>query len=205
MKRNLLSVFFAGAGLILWTPAVDAHHSQSAEFDRSQTIDFTGIVKAVEWTNPHGYVQVEVEGVDGNLTVYRVEIQAPNGLYRAGWRNDSFGHLGQPVLFMEYGNAFGTRTRVEKLALCRLGRILARWPLRADRRKRQDRASFRSDRRESDAQIHRKSISSASLAFSSRWRAFCLRQRRQNADCLEPRILSASRSSRCRALRSSQP
>ena len=99
MKRNLLSVFFAGAGLILWTPAVDAHHSQSAEFDRSQTIDFTGIVKAVEWTNPHGYVQVEVEGADGNVSVYRVEIQAPNGLYRAGWRNDSV-KPGTVVTFM---------------------------------------------------------------------------------------------------------
>ena len=99
MKRNLLSIFFAGAGLILWSPAVDAHHSQSAEFDRSQTIDFTGIVEAVEWTNPHGYVQVEAEGADGNLTVYRVEIQAPNGLYRAGWRSDSV-KPGTVVTFM---------------------------------------------------------------------------------------------------------
>ncbi len=89
MTRNLLSVFLAGASLILAASAVFAHHSQSAEFDRSQTIEFTGTVQAVEWTNPHGYVQVEVEGTDGKVSVYRVEIQAPNGLYRNGWRRDS--------------------------------------------------------------------------------------------------------------------
>ena len=89
MTRILLSVCLTGASLILGASGVFAHHSQSAEFDRSKTIEFTGIVKAVGWTNPHGYVQVEVEGTDGNVSVFRIEIQAPNGLYRSGWRNNS--------------------------------------------------------------------------------------------------------------------
>ena len=92
MKQNLLrSVFLAVAGLFLSVGAVSAHHSQSAEFDRNRTIQFTGIVQDIGWTNPHGYVLVlvEAEGPDGNLLVYKVEIQAPNQLYRAGWRRDS--------------------------------------------------------------------------------------------------------------------
>ena len=77
------------AGLFLTATVASAHHSQSAEFDRDQPVAFTGVVKEVEWTNPHGYVQVEAKEADGRVSVYRVEIQAPNGLYRAGWRRDS--------------------------------------------------------------------------------------------------------------------
>jgi hypothetical protein len=90
MQRHLLrSVLVAAAGLLLGASAVLAHHSQSAEFDRNRTIEFTGIVQDIGWTNPHGYVLVEAEDPDGNLVVYKVEIQAPNQLYRAGWRRDS--------------------------------------------------------------------------------------------------------------------
>lgn len=90
MKQNLQRiVFLVVAGLFLSVGAVLAHHSQSAEFDRNRTIEFTGIVTDIGWTNPHGYVMVEAEGPDGNPLVYKVEIQAPNQLYRAGWRRDS--------------------------------------------------------------------------------------------------------------------
>ena len=89
MRRNLLTVFLVGAGLLLATTAVLAHHSQSAEFDESKPIEFTGVVKAIEWTNPHSYTQVETKGPDGNVVVYRVESTAPNQLFRAGWKRDS--------------------------------------------------------------------------------------------------------------------
>lgn len=89
MTGKLLVVFLVGGGLLLATATVFAHHSQSAEFDRNKPIEFTGVVKAIEWTNPHGYTRVEVKGPDGKILVYRVEFQAPNQLYRAGWRKDS--------------------------------------------------------------------------------------------------------------------
>ena len=43
-------------------------------------------MKAVEWTNPHAYIRVEAKDASGKVSVYRVEIMAPNGLYRNGWR-----------------------------------------------------------------------------------------------------------------------
>jgi ribonuclease HI len=89
MRRNLLTVFLVGAGLLLATTAVLAHHSQSAEFDRTKPVEFTGVVKAIEWTSPHGYTQVEAKGPDGKVVVYRVEFTAANQLFRAGWRRDS--------------------------------------------------------------------------------------------------------------------
>ena len=84
MIRNLNRLLLVAAGLLLGGVTALAHHSQSGEFDRNKQIEFSGTVKAIEWTNPHGYVQI-----DANGTIYRAEIQAPNGLYRAGWRKDS--------------------------------------------------------------------------------------------------------------------
>jgi Family of unknown function (DUF6152) len=86
MSRNLLIVFALAAALLLPAISLFAHHSQSGEFDNSKPLEFTGTVKAVEWTNPHAYIRVEVKDANGKVSAYRVEIMAPNGLYRNGWR-----------------------------------------------------------------------------------------------------------------------
>ena len=36
-----------------------AHHSVSAEFDTTKTINFTGTVKEINWGNPHIYTVVD--------------------------------------------------------------------------------------------------------------------------------------------------
>ena len=87
--HKILAVFLAGAILLAGGPVAIAHHSQSGEFDRDSTIEFSGVVKEVLWTNPHGYILIENTGDDGSLKVYKAEFRAPNALYRAGWRNDS--------------------------------------------------------------------------------------------------------------------
>ncbi len=89
MTRNLLTVFLVGSGLLLASVNVFAHHSQSGEFDNSKPLEFTGTVTVVEWTNPHAYVRVEAKDAGGKVSIYRVEIMAPNGLYRQGWRRDT--------------------------------------------------------------------------------------------------------------------
>ena len=88
MFRNLIFLV-TSAGLLLLATATFAHHSASAEFDDAKPLEFTGTVKLVEWVNPHGYVQVDVKDETGKIVTYRVEIMAPNGLYRAGWTKDS--------------------------------------------------------------------------------------------------------------------
>ena len=87
MTRNLLSLFVAGT-LLAAVPTV-AHHSLTAEFDTNKPITFTGIVKKVDWMNPHIYTHVEVKGPDGKVIDYRVEGGPPNALFRANWRPDS--------------------------------------------------------------------------------------------------------------------
>jgi hypothetical protein len=77
------------AFVLLVSAPVVAHHSISAEFDSSKPITFTGIVKKVDWTNPHIYTHVETKGPDGKTVVYKVEGGPPNGLFRQGWRKDT--------------------------------------------------------------------------------------------------------------------
>ena len=127
MKRNLLSVICAGAIVVLAASAALAHHSQSAEFDRNKTIEFTGTVKAVEWTNPHGYVQVEAVRTDGSVSVYRVEIRAPNGLYRDGWRRDSV-TPGTAVTFMGNPSRSSESTNVSGPLIMPNGSVAFRGP-----------------------------------------------------------------------------
>ena len=73
-----------------------AHHSTAAEFDNSRPITFTGVVKKVQWMNPHIYTLVETKGADGKPVVYRIEGGPPNALFRLGWRMDSL-HIGDTV------------------------------------------------------------------------------------------------------------
>src|SRR5262245_37788092 len=90
MRRKLFGIGLLVASLLLMTMTLVAHHSVSAEFDPNKTVEFTGgVVKVVEWTNPHIYTQVEVKGADGKATMYRVEGNPPNSLFRSGWRKDS--------------------------------------------------------------------------------------------------------------------
>jgi len=84
----LTILWLAGALIIAAVPAV-AHHSISAEFDTSKEITFTGVVKKIDWMNPHIYTHVEVKSPDGKMTVYKVEGGPPNALFRQGWRKDT--------------------------------------------------------------------------------------------------------------------
>ena len=88
MTRRLTILWLAGALIIAAVPAV-AHHSISAEFDTSKPITFTGVVKKIDWMNPHIYTHVEVKSPDGKMTVYKVEGGPPNALFRQGWRKDT--------------------------------------------------------------------------------------------------------------------
>src|SRR5215510_10314176 len=89
MRRNRLVALVTGAGLLLASMTLVAHHSVSAEFDTNKKVTFTGTVKKIDWMNPHIYTHVEVKQPDGKVIVYKVEGGAPNSLYRQGIRPDS--------------------------------------------------------------------------------------------------------------------
>ena len=63
-----------------------AHHS-FAIFDHTQTYTLKGNVVEWRWTNPHGYIELDVtEGPEG-IEYFTLELTSINMLRRAGWRS----------------------------------------------------------------------------------------------------------------------
>jgi hypothetical protein len=75
--------------LFLAAAPVLAHHSFDAEFDRSKPVKVTGVIKKVEWQNPH--IWFYVEGKDensGKTAVWGFSAGAPGTLTRRGIKRD---------------------------------------------------------------------------------------------------------------------
>lgn len=70
--------------------AAYAHHSY-AMFDESSKQTLTGVVKEFQWTNPHGWIHVEVTDEQGEAVVWSIESGAPAGMARQGWRPTTIG------------------------------------------------------------------------------------------------------------------
>jgi len=81
-------VLAVGACVSMWTArAAFAHHS-AAPFDMNKEIELKGMVKEVQWTNPHAWIQVNVPDDKGSVVEWSFETEGPNVLTRAGiYRN----------------------------------------------------------------------------------------------------------------------
>jgi len=86
-KLMVLGSSWVVSGLFA-SAAAWAHHSVALQFDMSQEIEIEGTVVAMEWRNPHAWLQVEVESESGEKQVWQVEFGSANALYRRGWRRD---------------------------------------------------------------------------------------------------------------------
>lgn len=87
MKLLVLGSSAVISGLLAGASA-RAHHSVALQFDMSKEIEIEGTVVAMEWRNPHAWLQVEVESESGEKQVWQVEFGSANALYRRGWRRD---------------------------------------------------------------------------------------------------------------------
>jgi hypothetical protein len=82
MKLTILSLLLGSL------PAL-AHHSFAAEYDEKKPVKVTGIVKKVEWTNPHSRMYLDVKDANGKVTTWNFEFGSPNHLFRAGWTRNT--------------------------------------------------------------------------------------------------------------------
>ena len=87
MRAKMLSVM--AGGLMLAAVPMLAHHSFSAEYDRSKPIQLKGTVTKVEWMNPHARFYLDVKDDAGKVTNWEFELGSPNGLMRQGWTRNS--------------------------------------------------------------------------------------------------------------------
>ena len=74
--------------VVLLSAGLSAHHS-AAMFDDDKTLELTGVVKELQWTNPHIWIQVVVED-KGTKTEWSLEGGSPNSLSRRGWKSTTF-------------------------------------------------------------------------------------------------------------------
>jgi ABC-type glycerol-3-phosphate transport system substrate-binding protein len=66
--------------------AASAHHS-FAIFDHTQSYTLKGTVTSFHWTNPHGYLELDVAEGPKGIDHYTVELTSINMLRRAGWKS----------------------------------------------------------------------------------------------------------------------
>jgi hypothetical protein len=82
-NRAALAIAAAACSLALMLPA-GAHHS-TAMFDFAKTVEIKGTIKEFQWTNPHTWTKVDVEGGGAAAVEYGLEGMSPNYLTRNGW------------------------------------------------------------------------------------------------------------------------
>ena len=104
MTRSLLAGLIVVFSLTLTSRPTLAHHSESAEYDPAKPVKVTGIIKRVEWQNPHVWFYVDVKDESGKITTWGFSNSPPGSLMRRGITKDAL-KLGAVV------NVEGSRAR----------------------------------------------------------------------------------------------
>lgn len=71
------------AAVLAAAPAL-AHHS-FAMFDNTRSVTLHGTVTKFQWTNPHGYLEIDADDGKGGTKHYTLEMTSPNMMSRGGW------------------------------------------------------------------------------------------------------------------------
>ena len=78
----------AAVGAACALQPVSAHHS-FAMYDNGKQITIEGVVKELQWTNPHIWVQVIAKDpASGQNVEWSIEGGSPNGLSKRGWHHN---------------------------------------------------------------------------------------------------------------------
>ena len=72
--------------LLAVSQPLSAHHS-FAMFDHGRSLTLRGTVTKFQWTNPHGYIELDVTEKDGKVSHFTIELTSINMLTRQGWRS----------------------------------------------------------------------------------------------------------------------
>jgi hypothetical protein len=71
-------------GVLLDAVSLSAHHSFAAEWDSTKCLDFTGVLRKLDWQNPHPYFFVDVKEPNGKVEHWSFQAYSPVTLRRNG-------------------------------------------------------------------------------------------------------------------------
>src|SRR5512134_2352594 len=77
------AVAIVGVTLCAAAPS-SAHHSFAAEWDSTRCRDFTGVLRKLDWQNPHPYFFVDVKEAGGKVESWSFQAYSPVTLRRNG-------------------------------------------------------------------------------------------------------------------------
>jgi hypothetical protein len=83
------AIVVALVSLVGTSTSMSAHHSQAAYTDASGAIAITGVVKKVEFTNPHAFIYIEATDANGKTRVWALELMSIRALKMLGWLSDT--------------------------------------------------------------------------------------------------------------------
>ena len=87
---------------LLITSSAFAHHG-FGRFDRSQEVQFTGVITSIDFVNPHSYLNFDSVDVNGERLAMRCEMRAATLLRRSGWSEEMF-IVGAPATVSGFGH-----------------------------------------------------------------------------------------------------
>jgi hypothetical protein len=87
IKRTLGCVVIL-AGWLVASGSLQAHHSLSGVYDIRGSGEITGVIKKVEFINPHGVMTLDVPTDDGAQTEWKMTTGSANTLSSLGFGGD---------------------------------------------------------------------------------------------------------------------
>ena len=110
-----VSTLIVAAALGLACSAARAHHS-FAMFDLGKDVTVEAVIKEVQFTNPHVWLQILVRDNEGVETEWSIESGAPGMMLRNGWKPSTLKPGDKVTLTMHplrNGNPGGSLVRVK--------------------------------------------------------------------------------------------
>ena len=88
--KQLGQILLIFAGVLTGAGLTQAHHSAAA-YDNNATATVSGVVRSLQWRNPHVIIRLEVEDAAGNKSIWPLEAAGIQAMIRDGWRKELVG------------------------------------------------------------------------------------------------------------------